>query len=92
MVSDDEPPQRRDRPATIPPTPGERAQSNGEPGPPGPPGSPGSHDELPETIRHRLERLVPEMPLWPRVLEYRTADSAAGRALAWRGFSDLERI
>ncbi len=58
MVSDDEPPQRRERPATIPPVPGERAYSNGEPGPPG---SPGSHDELPETIRHRLERLVPEL-------------------------------
>ena len=56
MVSDDEPPQRRDRPATIPPAPGERAQGNGEPGP-----GAGAHDELPETIRHRLERLVPEL-------------------------------
>ena len=67
MVSDDEPPQRRDRPATIPPVPGERAHGNGEPAPPGPPGPglPGSgssaQDELPETIRHRLERLVPEL-------------------------------
>lgn len=33
MVSDDEPPQRRERPATIPPVPGERASGNGEPGP-----------------------------------------------------------
>jgi len=55
MVSDDEPPQRRERPATIPPAPGERAPGNGEPGLPGP------HDELPDTIRHRLERLVPEL-------------------------------
>src|SRR3954462_10509401 len=59
MVSDDEPPQRRERPATIPPVPGERAHGNGEPAPP--PGPPGPHDELPETIRHRLERLVPEL-------------------------------
>jgi hypothetical protein len=55
MVSDDEPPQRRERPATIPPAPGERASGNGEPVLPGP------QDELPETIRHRLERLVPEL-------------------------------
>ncbi|HEX3479450.1 MAG TPA: hypothetical protein VHT91_30715 [Kofleriaceae bacterium] len=59
MVSDDEPPQRRDRPATIPPVPGERA-GNGEPGQAAGAGS-GVHDELPETIRHRLERLVPEL-------------------------------
>ncbi len=58
MVSDDEPPQRRERPATIPPAPGERAHGNGEQGPPG---AAGSQDELPETIRHRLERLVPEL-------------------------------
>jgi hypothetical protein len=60
MVSDDEPPQRRDRPATIPPAErqafGERPHGNGEPGP-----GAGTHDELPETIRHRLERLVPEL-------------------------------
>jgi hypothetical protein len=55
MVSDDEPPQRRERPATIPPAPGERAPANVEPG------LSGAHDELPETIRHRLERLVPEL-------------------------------
>lgn len=67
MVSDDEPPQRRDRPATIPPVPGERAHGNGEPGPAagagaqGAQGAQGVHDELPETIRHRLERLVPEL-------------------------------
>ena len=61
MVSDDEPPQRRDRPATIPPPPGERAHSNGEPGPAAGAGAQGAHDELPETIRHRLERLVPEL-------------------------------
>lgn len=49
MVSDDDPPQqRRERPATIPPA-GDRAAASGEP------------DELPETIRHRLERLVPEL-------------------------------
>src|SRR5437899_833175 len=54
MVSDDDPP-RRERPATIPPAVGdhaasaERPQGNGE------------IDELPETIRHRLERLVPEL-------------------------------
>jgi hypothetical protein len=49
MVSDDDPPQqRRERPATIPPA-GDRAAANEEP------------DELPETIRHRLERLVPEL-------------------------------
>jgi len=48
MVSDDDPPQRRERPATVPPPPGERLPV-GEP------------DELPETIRHRLERLVPEL-------------------------------
>src|SRR3954469_19020185 len=59
MVSDDEPPQRRERPATIPPVPGERAHGNGESAPP--PGPPGPHDELPENIRHRLERLVPEL-------------------------------
>src|SRR5215475_9748617 len=58
MVSDDEPPQRRDRPATIPPPPGERVHGNGEPGQGA---GAGSHDELPETIRHRLERLVPEL-------------------------------
>src|SRR4051812_3362943 len=82
MVSDDEPPQRRERPATIPPVPGERVHGNGEPGPgasaggasgglggassaggaaAGAAGPPGPHDELPETIRHRLERLVPEL-------------------------------
>src|SRR5436190_1595810 len=55
MVSDDEPPQRHEHPATIPPGPGEHVHGPGEPGPPGP------HDELPETIRHRLERLVPEL-------------------------------
>jgi hypothetical protein len=55
MVSDDDPPQRRERPATIPPAPGERVPGNGDPGLPGP------QDELPETIRHRLERLVPEL-------------------------------
>jgi hypothetical protein len=49
MVSDDDPPQRRERPATVPPMPGEHAHGNTE------------HDELPETIRHRLERLVPEL-------------------------------
>jgi len=55
MVSDDDPP-RRERPATIPPAVGDRSAAaerplsgNGEP------------DELPETIRHRLERLVPEL-------------------------------
>jgi hypothetical protein len=48
MVSDDDPPQRRERPATVPPPPGERLHG-------------GEHDELPETIRHRLERLVPEL-------------------------------
>jgi hypothetical protein len=49
MVSDDDPPQqRRERPATIPPA-ADRAPANDEP------------DELPETIRHRLERLVPEL-------------------------------
>ena len=49
MVSDDDPPQqRRERPATIPPA-GERAPVSSE------------VDELPETIRHRLERLVPEL-------------------------------
>jgi hypothetical protein len=56
MDSDDELPQRRERPATIPPVPGERAHGNGEPGQ-----GVGAHDELPETIRHRLERLVPEL-------------------------------
>src|SRR5262245_42906322 len=82
MVSDDEPPQRRERPATIPPVPGERVHGNGEPGPGAAAGGPsgasgggcggapggaaggaaaGVHDELPETIRHRLERLVPEL-------------------------------
>ena len=62
MVSDDEPPQRRDRPATIPPAPGERMQGNGEPAPgAGAAGAGGAQDELPETIRHRLERLVPEL-------------------------------
>src|SRR5215218_9926280 len=49
MVSDDD--QRSDRP---PPAPAERAAS-----PPNP--QDGVHDELPETIRQRLERLVPEL-------------------------------
>jgi hypothetical protein len=49
MVSDDDPPQqRRERPATIPPA-GDRAAASAD------------ADELPETIRHRLERLVPEL-------------------------------
>src|ERR1044071_9484036 len=62
MVSDDEPPQRRARPATIPPVAGERVHGNGEPGPgAGAQGAQSPHDELPETIRHRLERLVPEL-------------------------------
>ena len=61
MVSDDDPP-RRERPATIPPAvsdrtaAAERPSGNGEPGQ-----GAGAHDELPETIRHRLERLVPEL-------------------------------
>src|SRR5215470_860793 len=46
MVSDDDPPQRSERPAAA-----ERGASGGN----------GEHDELPETIRHRLERLVPEL-------------------------------
>ena len=49
MVSDDDPAQRRERPATVPPPPGERPHASSE------------QDELPETIRHRLERLVPEL-------------------------------
>ena len=56
MVSDDEQAPRSDRAATAT-------------GAPGTPGSPGTsdrapvadHDELPETIRKRLERLVPEL-------------------------------
>ena len=51
MVSDDDPPQRRERPATVPPPAGERPASTGN----------GESDDLPETIRHRLERLVPEL-------------------------------
>jgi hypothetical protein len=47
MVSDEDPPQRPERPPAAP----ERSAyaANGE------------ADELPETIRHRLERLVPEL-------------------------------
>lgn len=57
MVSDDDPPQRREGPATVPPAPegaaapAERTALAGN----------GDPDELPETIRHRLERLVPEL-------------------------------
>src|SRR3954470_19016082 len=47
MVSDDEPPQRPECPAAGP----ERSAYTGY----------GDQDELPETIRHRLERLVPEL-------------------------------
>src|SRR3954471_4447309 len=54
MVSDDDPGQRRERPATIPPVPGDRAAADR-------PQANGDADELPETIRHRLERLVPEL-------------------------------
>src|ERR1043165_2942441 len=55
MVSDDDPPQRRERPATVPPPAGDRSAAGV--------GSPvhGEPDEPPETIRHRLERLVPEL-------------------------------
>jgi hypothetical protein len=55
MVSDDDPAQRRERPATIPPAPGDRAAADR------PPAGNSEVDELPETIRHRLERLVPEL-------------------------------
>jgi hypothetical protein len=48
MVSDDEPGQRLERPVAT-----ERASS--------PALAHDEHDELPETIRHRLERLVPEL-------------------------------
>src|SRR3954471_9397970 len=54
MVSDDDPGQRRERPATIPPVPGDRAAADR-------PQANGDADELPETIRQRLERLVPEL-------------------------------
>jgi hypothetical protein len=47
MVSDDDPAQRPERPETA----SERSV----------PASNGESDELPETIRHRLERLVPEL-------------------------------
>src|SRR5215470_3637390 len=53
MVSDDDPP-HRERPATIPPAVGDRAAAER-------PGGNGEPDELPDTIRHRLERLVPEL-------------------------------
>jgi len=59
MVSDDDPPQRRERPATVPPAVGaERPAAAAER-----PAHTGTFDadELPETIRHRLERLVPEL-------------------------------
>ena len=55
MVSDDDPGQRRERPATIPPVPGAGAAADR------PQAGNGEADELPETIRHRLERLVPEL-------------------------------
>src|SRR5262245_35845906 len=57
MVSDDDPGQRRERPATIPPAVGDRAAADR----PHPNQANGEADELPETIRHRLERLVPEL-------------------------------
>jgi len=55
MVSDDDPP-RRERPATIPPAVSDRPATAERPH-----GGNGEPDELPETIRHRLERLVPEL-------------------------------
>ena len=56
MVSDDDP--LRERPATIPPAVGDRPATAERPPGDDPPREP---DELPETIRHRLERLVPEL-------------------------------
>jgi hypothetical protein len=47
MVSDDDQARRSERAAAV----GERAPER----------APDEHDELPETIRHRLERLVPEL-------------------------------
>src|ERR1044071_3864428 len=55
MVSDDDPP-HRERSATIPPAVGDRSTAGERT-----PGGDGDPDELPETIRHRLERLVPEL-------------------------------
>ncbi|HEY6176902.1 MAG TPA: hypothetical protein VIX73_20745 [Kofleriaceae bacterium] len=55
MVSDDDPP-HRERSATIPPAVGDRSTAVERT-----PGGNGDPDELPETIRHRLERLVPEL-------------------------------
>jgi hypothetical protein len=56
MVSDDEQAHKPDRP----PAATERS-SNGGVGAPGAAGASDDHDELPETIRSRLERLVPEL-------------------------------
>jgi hypothetical protein len=70
MVSDDDPPQRRERPATVPPAAAVRPVQPVQPVEGERPAAAGDRavhagndepDELPETIRHRLERLVPEL-------------------------------
>ncbi|HMG23517.1 MAG TPA: hypothetical protein VK607_19420, partial [Kofleriaceae bacterium] len=60
MVSDDDPPQRRERPATVPPAVGAERPAAAAAERPAHTGT-FDADELPETIRHRLERLVPEL-------------------------------
>jgi hypothetical protein len=58
MVSDDEQAHKPERPAAAT----ERSPNGGAgAAPAAPPSAPDDHDELPETIRSRLERLVPEL-------------------------------